>query len=337
MSLILPNQSTPATPTGGSTELFVNSSKHTAQIDDTGTVQVLTDASSTQVLSNKSIDDTCKLVDDADNSKVIQPSLGGMTASVTLTLASTQSTSQTLSIPNITAADALVTTGLTQTITGVKTMTNPTTAVGTNAIPSLTITPGGTILTSPVAGAVEADASSFYLTNNTTEGRMVLEAGRYFRLAANATPFTAITDFFGTNSAIGFPTNAVLEIEWHCYFAIATLSTQVVTWTIVNTQTVTNMVANWAAHNALANMATAGALTGAGVVTQTAASVALPNTGVVVIGNHYHIIRATIETATAGNVRLRCNTASTATVGPLRDSFFRIRRLPAGNAGTFVA
>lgn len=224
------------------------------------------------------------------------------------------------------------------------------TADSTDAVTNKTlIVPAGTTTVAPIqytsgtnktnvaAGDTEFDGTSFYRTIDTTSGRLVDDGWQFFRLAANGTPFTSITDFFGTNDGIPTVLNAVYEIEWHCYFAIATLSTQVVTWTIVNTQTVTNMVAGWAAMTALANGATAGALTGAAVVTQTAASVALPATGVITIGNHYHVVKALIEAGTAGNVRLRAATASTATIGALRDSYFKVRRLPAGNAGTFVA
>lgn len=49
--------------------------------------------------------------------------LAGQTASTILTLATAQSTSQTLNIPNITASDTIMTLGLAQTVTGAKTFT----------------------------------------------------------------------------------------------------------------------------------------------------------------------------------------------------------------------
>jgi hypothetical protein len=326
-----------ATPGTGVTAVTVDSAdKRIKTKDDGGTVRVLVDRASAETLSNKDLDATVSFVDATDTTKELDFNVSGNTTGIILTLAAAQSTSQTLNVPNIAASDTIDTLGLAQAITGVKTMTNMTTLVGTATVPNMTLTPGGTVLTSPLAGAVETDAAVFYKTNNTTEGRTVDSTFRFFRLTANATPFTAITDFFGTNDGIGFPTNAVLEIEWHCYFAVAGLSTQILTWTITSTQTLTNMNAAWAAQTALANMATAGASTGAGVVAATA-TIALPNTGVLVIGNHYHIVRAIIECATAGNLRLRAASASTETVGPLRGSYFKVRRLPALNAGTFVA
>jgi hypothetical protein len=47
-------------------------------------------------------------------------------------------------------------------------------------------------------------------------------------------------------------------------------------------------------------------------------------------------ILSNVLQSTAGNVRLRL-TMSAGTWTPLRDSFFRVRRLAAGNVGTFVA
>lgn len=331
------------TPASGVTSVAVDSvTKKLRTKDDAAAVVDYIGLTDTEQgasrVQNKDLDAaTTKIVDGTDTTKKIGFQASGATTGTTLTLIEAQTTSQSLNVPNIAGSSILITDTLAQNITGVKTMTNPTAAAGTTSVPSMTLTTAGTLMTTPTAGVVEVDSAAYYNTMDTTEGRRVSDSWRFFKLAANGTPFTAITDFFGTNSAAGFVTNAVLEIEWHCYFAIATLSTQVVTWTITNTQTTTNMVANWAAQNAIANGATQGVLTGATLVTQTGAAVALPNTGVMVIGNHYHIVRALIETATAGNVRLRCNTASTATVGPLRGSWFRVRRLPALNAGTFVA
>lgn len=62
------------------------------------------------------------IVDSADATKILTFSLSGMTASRTLTLSSSQTTNQTLIIPNITAGDTIDTLGLAQTITGAKTM-----------------------------------------------------------------------------------------------------------------------------------------------------------------------------------------------------------------------
>ena len=130
--------------------------------------------------------------------------------------------------------------------------------------------------------------------------------------------------------------NGVYEIEWNCYFAIVALG-GTVTWTITNTQTVTNMVATWEGC-AIGGMQAQAASMSAGVVTATAAVTALPITGTLTITtNHWYKIRALIECATAGNVRLRFTCGATTTLQPLRGSYYKVRRLSAGNAGVFVA
>ena len=64
-----------------------------------------------------SITDAVSIVNASTTTKKLVHNLSGMTASVTLTLSSSQSTSQTLTIPNITAADTLVSQAFTQTLT----------------------------------------------------------------------------------------------------------------------------------------------------------------------------------------------------------------------------
>lgn len=205
-------------------------------------------------------------------------------------------------------------------------------AAGTASLAPLDFIPG-TNLTVPVAGGVEYDGAAFYATVDTTSGRAFDDKWTLFRLAANGAAISTIADFFGANSAIPTVLNGVYEMEWHCYFTVATGGTS--TWTIVNTQTVTNMVADWRA-TPIAGLATQGAVTAAGVITQTAASVALPVTGALSAASHHHVIRAIIEASAAGNVRLR-QTMSAGTSTPLRGSYLRVRRLPAGNTGSFVA
>jgi hypothetical protein len=230
---------------------------------------------------------------------------------------------------------AVVLTG-TQAIPGVKTMTNPTTLAGTTGVPSMTIT-AGTLMTSPTAGVVEADSTANYATINTTNGRTYDDAYNFFKLAANGSAQNLIQDFFGTNDGIPMVGTAVYEIEWHCFFAIAALA-GTVTWTLTNTGTLTNMVASYEAVSAAAGLVAIGATRGAGVVTSTTAIQVLPvSDSLTITTNHYHIVRALIEQNGTGNLRLRITCGTTTTALPLRGSYFKVRRLPVGNVGTFVA
>ena len=83
---------------------------------------VYTDQSNTFGAFNQLFKDAnLQIVASADATKIATFLLSGMTTGITLTLSSSQSTSQTLTIPNITAADTIDTLGLAQTFTAVKT------------------------------------------------------------------------------------------------------------------------------------------------------------------------------------------------------------------------
>ena len=306
---------TPSTPPSTTGDVYVSNdaSPLLKLIDPSGTVTSFSGDTAAATLQNKTIDTT--------SGNVIK--LNGNT------ITSTAGTA-VITLPNVT--DTLVNLTSTQAITGVKTMTNPTMAAGTTGVPSMTIT-AGTAMTTPTAGVVENDGVAIYQTSDITNGRAEIDKWNIFRLAANGSAISTIADVFGTNDGIPTVLNGVYEIEWHCYGTVATGGTA--TWTIVNTQTVTNMVADYLT-TPIAGLATTGTATMAGVITQTAASVALPVTGSLSAASHYHKIHAVIEAATAGNVRLRL-TMSAGTWTPLRDSFLRVRRLAAGNVGTFVA
>jgi hypothetical protein len=95
---------------------------------------VVLTANSTDTVKSKTLDSTNVIADAADTTKQIAFSLTGATTAKTLTVSSTQTTSQTLSIPNITAADVVVTQAASQTLT------NKTIVGGSNAITGLTNT-----------------------------------------------------------------------------------------------------------------------------------------------------------------------------------------------------
>lgn len=222
-----------------------------------------------------------------------------------------------------------------EALTGVKTMTNMTAAAGIATVPSRTLL-AGTNLTNAAAGAEEFDGVAIYNTVDVTNGRRYNDNWNYFRLAANGSGITTIADAFGANAGIPTVLNGVYEIEWDLFIVVTVAATGNITFTIVNTQTVTNMVASWRG-SVISGIGATGAESGAGIITQTGASVALPATGTLAIATHHYTVKAIIEAATAGNVRLRLtqNVGGTATVQ--RGSFFKVRRLAAANVGTFVA
>lgn len=222
-----------------------------------------------------------------------------------------------------------------QTVTGNKTF-NPGTlisAAGTAALAPQIFT-AGTNLTTPLAGRIEYDGTAFFRTVDTTQGRTQDSNQSIFRLTANGAAIgPAIADYFGANSSIPTVTNGVYEITFYLRYLKTTAGT--VTYTITNTQTYTNITADYV-QSAVGGIATNAATTAAGIVTTTTAAAALPVTASLTTAvNHRAVIRAVAEVGTAGNIRLRV-TSSAGTVTPLRGSYYTVRRLYAGNVGTFA-
>jgi hypothetical protein len=213
-----------------------------------------------------------------------------------------------------------------------KTLTLP---AGTTSIAPVVFT-SGTNLTSAAAGAEEFDGVSFYNTTNTSNGRRIEDDWNFFRLTANGSSISsAIADVFGSNDGIPMVANGIYEIEWHCYFTQSGTG-GIYTFTLVSTQTPANICAEYVG-SPIGGMATGNAQT-AGIVATSSSSVAIGATGTMGAGvNSFFHVHAIIEgSATPGNTRLRL-TVGTGSATPLRDSFFKVRQLPAANIGTFVA
>jgi len=268
-------------------------------------------------------------------SKVIAFEADGATAATTLTLASLQTTSQQLSVPNLTASDTLVTTLLPQTITGVKTLTNPTMSAGTTTVPSLTIT-GGTNLTSAVAGAVENDAIGMYLTTNITDGRAHIPARQHMRLVANGSAITTIANFFGTTSNISLVASAYYAIEIVLYFLKTTTDTVVITLT--NSAAPTSQNIYWEQSPITGLVAPPGTATMlAGQVAADATAAKAITTGSLTTAvNHYIRIRLELQNGAGTSLKIQ-GTSTTGSMTPLNGSYWTALRLPTGNTGTFAA
>lgn len=220
--------------------------------------------------------------------------------------------------------------------TGITATTQINTAAGTTAIAPLSVT-NGTNLATATANAVENDGTAFYKTQDTTNGRAYLDGWNYFRLTGSGTGITTIADFFGaTGSGIPMVANGVYEIEWHAYFSQATAGTA--TWTVTTATTaLANLTGEYMCSN-IAGIGTVGAPQTAAINVTASSATAFPVTGTeATAATHYCTIRV-IATAGAGasNTRLRL-TMGAGTATPLINSYFRVRRLPGGNIGTFVS
>lgn len=362
------NSAIPSTPASGSTTSFTSTAKRWSSVNDGGTVITYTGANTTDTLTGKTFDTagagnsflingnaissvtgtgavsvlqtspvikTPTLVDSTDVTKVVAITSSAASTATTLTIADAQTTSQTLNIPNLTGSSIVITDTLAQNITGVKTMTGMVNAAGTTGVASQVMT-HGTLLTAATADALENDATAFYRTTNTTNGRAFWDGWNYFRLTGSGTGITSIADFFGTNDGIPLVANGVYEIEWHCYFSQATAGTA--TWTIVTATTaLANLTGEYMGSN-IAGMGTVGAPQTAAINVTSSSSTAFPVSGTEANGvTHYFTIRVMLTAGNgSSNTRLRL-TMSAGTATPLINSYFRVRQMPGGNTGAFVA
>lgn len=132
--------------------------------------------------------DAGSIINAATSTKVLAFNLSGMTAARTLTLSSSQSTTQTLTIPNITASDTLATLGLAQTFSAANTFSAAGTAltVNNNALVSGNVTVGGNLSlqelvdsTTTGSGATLNSASKSFvvLTNASLTSLSMIPAG----------------------------------------------------------------------------------------------------------------------------------------------------------------
>ena len=194
----------------------------------------------------------------------------------------------------------------------------------------------GTNLTTPEAGAFEYDGVTPYFTGNTTSGRGYLPTIQVFGLAANGTAFgPAIGNFFGANSAVNLAGGGEYEVEAHCYFTKTTAGTVTVTATTSLAPVILNGTVDYGA-------ATGGTATGAAnrisLFASTATASAFGASASLTTGvNHCFRIRLVLSSnASPSNLRINF-TCSAGTVTPLRESYYKVTRLPSANVGSFAA
>jgi hypothetical protein len=222
-----------------------------------------------------------------------------------------------------------------ESITGVKTMTNPTTLAGTATVPSMTLT-HGTNLTSAVADAVENDAIGMYATTNTTDGRGHIQARQHFRLTANGSNVTTIANFFGATSNISLVASAYYEIEIWCFFTKTT--TEILTWTFTNSAAPTSQQIYWEQSpltGIVAPPGTATNLVGQFINDATAARTVAAGSLTTAV-NHFMHCKIFLKNGTGTSLKIQCaNPAGSIT--PLLGSQWTSVRIPTANTGTFAA
>lgn len=193
----------------------------------------------------------------------------------------------------------------------------------------------GALLAAVEAGTLEYLSGIFYATQDTTLGRGQNVVEQIFRLTADgAAVGPAIAEPFGANSAVPLEANSVYEIIADISYLKTTAGT--IVYTLTGSGNMLNLVGDWQS-SVITGMAAAGAIAGAAAIGTAVSLLALPATGSNTTAvNHKAKVRFIVETDGAINVRLRVtNSAGTMTLR--RGSMLTVRKLPAGNVGTFVA
>jgi hypothetical protein len=214
------------------------------------------------------------------------------------------------------------------------TITNLTLAAGTASLAPLVMT-SGTSLTSPVAGAIEFDGSTFFSTDDVTDGRGFIPSAHFYRLTADGSAITTIANFFGATSGTALDNNIFYEVEAYLYFLKTTSGTATFTMTFSNAPVNNN--AFYVGSQATA-VGAVGTPQTAALIKSTATAGALPATNALTsAGNHQYVLRAMFQAnaTTGGTINLQV-TSSAGSITPLTGSYYKITRLPAANTGAYV-
>jgi hypothetical protein len=215
------------------------------------------------------------------------------------------------------------------------TITNLNLAAGTTALAPLDFT-AGSLLTTPVAGAVEFDGNAFYTTDDVTEGRGYIPSVHYFRLTSDITAFgPAIANFFGPTSGMALDAGIFYELEVYLYFTKTTANTVTFTMTFSNAPINNNA---FYVGTPSGGVGTVGTPQTAALVKSTATTASLPVTGGLSNGlNHQYVVQSFFQAnaTTGGTLNLQITSAS-GTVTPLTGSYYKLTRLPSANTGIFV-
>lgn len=238
-------------------------------------------------------------------------------------------------VVSLTTAQTLANKTLTSATLTSPTISNGVIAAGTTALAPLDFT-AGSLLTTPVSGAMEFDGNAFYTTDDVTDGRGYLSSIHLRRLTASGAAIgPAIANFFGATSGMALDSSILYEFEAVLYFTKTTAGTTTFTMTFSNAP-----IFNSAHYvgTPVGGVGTVGTPQTAALAASTAAAGALPVTGSLTTAvNHQYAIRALFQAnaTTGGTINLQI-TSSAGTVTPLAGSYYKLTRLPDNNTGAFV-
>jgi hypothetical protein len=201
---------------------------------------------------------------------------------------------------------------------------------GTTATAPIKFT-SGTNLTTPVAGAVEYNGSSYFQTIDTTSGRGVLPVSQFIYLSSYNNTISNLSPVF-PSSTVSLVSGALYEYEAEVY--LSKNSSGTLTWAFYF-PTSPGFLNAYYVGQPTGGLYTVGSATTAGLQSATGGTIALPNTGTLSSStyNHYRI-KAIFSTPSATTVSLQIS-SNTGTVDIVPGSYAKITRLPISSVGTF--
>ena len=226
--------------------------------------------------------------------------------------------------------------GRAQTITAPKTFNAGTLICGAGTVtdPSYNLA-SGTLKTSVAVGDAEFNGVNYFQTIDTTSGRGIVPVEQFFRLTATGSTVSSIANYFGTTSNISLVANAEYEIEVDMYFLKTTAGT--VTWTLTNSSAPTSM--NW--HMQMS--AAGGLVTTAAATYLFADQYNLTSTAPTFVtasltngANHHARFKIFLRNGSGTSLKIQA-TCSAGSITPGIGSYWKCRRLPNANIGTFAA
>ena len=210
---------------------------------------------------------------------------------------------------------------------------------GTTTLAPLKLTTG-TLLTTPVEGAIEFSGSeALFFTPNTTSGRSFISASNYRRLIAAGTAIgNTIANFFGGTSNISLVANDYYEIEIYMLAARGS-SAGTATITLTNSAAPTLMFVDYE-QSPITGVVTppGGASNLRGTTTTTSAAYSFTTGSLTASVNHFFRFKIWLRNGSGTSLKIQM-TAGTGnnSMTPQAGSYYTVRILPNGQTGTFSA
>jgi hypothetical protein len=211
---------------------------------------------------------------------------------------------------------------------------------GTTAFAPLQYT-SGTNLTTAQAGAREFDGAQHYATIDTTSGRAAIASEQYFHLTGNGGTISTIANFFGTTSNISLVASAHYIIDIEAWFSVQT-GTQTATWTLTNSAAPTSQNIDFVMSPVTGIVAPAGSASATMLAGQiqgdaTATKALTATAGLTSGATIFTKMRIWLINGTGTSLKIQLTSSSANTFTPLTGSWWRCRRVAAGNVGTFAS